>query len=134
MGSGTICWVRRFPLTLFCTLLIWVLCLISPPKTGWEEIKDSDKIAHIVMYLGSMIVFWWEYWRKPLPRFSRLQTILFTLCAPIAMSGLIELIQEYCTFGRRSGDIHDFMANSVGVILAFVIGRYIVGHYISKQG
>ena len=42
--------------------------------------------------------------------------------APVLMSGLIELLQAYCTGGRRSGDWLAFAANALGVTLAAVIG------------
>lgn len=38
------------------------------------------------------------------------------------MSGVIELIQEYCTWGQRSGDWLDLAANAAGVTLAAVLG------------
>jgi hypothetical protein len=41
------------------------------------------------------------------------------------MSGVLELLQEYCTFGRRSGDWLDLAANATGVTLAVVIGLLI---------
>ncbi len=42
------------------------------------------------------------------------------------MSGLIELLQAYCTGGRRSGDWLDFAANTAGATLAAVIGILVV--------
>lgn len=42
--------------------------------------------------------------------------------APIIMSGIIELLQEYCTDGRRSGDWMDLAANATGVTLAMAVG------------
>ena len=42
--------------------------------------------------------------------------------APVLMSGLIEILQENCTGGRRSGDWLDFAANATGTTLAAVIG------------
>ena len=38
------------------------------------------------------------------------------------MSGVIELLQAYCTGGRRSGEWLDFAANATGATLALVIG------------
>ena len=46
--------------------------------------------------------------------------------APIAMSGVLELLQEYCTGGHRNGDWLDFAANATGVTLAAVIGLLIL--------
>ena len=44
---------------------------------------------------------------------------------PVAMSGIIELLQEYCTGGTRSGEWLDLAANSTGITLAAVIGLLI---------
>ena len=44
------------------------------------------------------------------------------IAAPIVASGIIELLQEYCTGGCRSGDWLDLAANSLGVALAAIIG------------
>jgi len=35
---------------------------------------------------------------------------------------VLELLQEYCTFGRRNGDWLDLAANTTGCTLAAVIG------------
>ena len=45
---------------------------------------------------------------------------------PIIMGGVIELLQEYCTGGHRSGDWLDFAADATGVTLAAVIGLLIL--------
>lgn len=47
---------------------------------------------------------------------------LWAFLAPVAMGGLVELAQAYCTGGRRSGEWFDFVANSVGVVLGTLIG------------
>lgn len=47
------------------------------------------------------------------------------IIAPVAMSGCIELMQAYCT-DTRSGDWLDFLANSIGVGLAALIGYYLL--------
>jgi hypothetical protein len=40
------------------------------------------------------------------------------------MSGIIELIQEYCT-EKRNGDWIDLMANAIGVTLAAIAGTVV---------
>jgi hypothetical protein len=45
---------------------------------------------------------------------------------PVAMSGIIELLQEYCTGGARSGEWLDLAANSAGITLAAVIGLLLI--------
>lgn len=56
--------------------------------------------------------------------------LFFTLISPILMSGLIEILQENCTGGRRSGDIWDFAANSLGAICAWLLWRFCVSRNI----
>ena len=38
------------------------------------------------------------------------------------MGGLIEIVQATCTGGNRRGDILDWVADSIGVILGQIIG------------
>lgn len=114
---------RRYPLTLLCIAAIWYLCLIKPPSISLLQMKNSDKVAHCLMYLGTCCVMWGEYWHthvKP----STLRLILWIVIAPVCMSGLVELAQAYLTGGTRSGDWKDFAANTIGVLLAVPIGLY----------
>ena len=80
-----------------------------------------DKWVHIVMYGGTFTVVWLEYFFKhQKPDYEKL--FFWGWLAPILMSGVLELLQEYCTFGHRSGDWLDLAANSTGVTLAAIIG------------
>lgn len=54
------------------------------------------------------------------------------IIAPVAMSGCIELMQAYCT-DTRSGDWLDFLANSIGVGLAALIGYYLLRPLIWRK-
>ncbi len=112
--------VKQFPLTLFCVLLIWYLCLFRPPHIKQlEHIVGFDKLVHIAMYLGTCSLFWLEYLRSK-RQWSRLRLTLLAVVFPILMSGVIELAQTYCT-DYRSGDWFDFLANSLGVLLALSV-------------
>ncbi len=77
------------------------------------------------MYLGTMSIFWFEYWHytKQYKRWKVVQCIFVALICPILMSGLIELLQEYCTNGRRGGDWWDFLANSMGVLVSWIFRK-----------
>jgi type III secretory pathway component EscS len=41
------------------------------------------------------------------------------------MGGMIELVQAYCTGGRRSGEWLDLIADIIGVAVAAVVGSII---------
>lgn len=116
--------LRRYPLTLCCIVLIWLLCFCKPPKTELDSVQGIDKLAHVLMYFGTCLVMWWEY----CPLHTRLRTthaLAWLVLLPVGMSALIELLQEYAT-SHRGGDWLDLAANTSGVLLGALVGRYIL--------
>ena len=67
---------------------------------------------------------WIEYLRRHKQVPPR-RLLLLTWLAPIIVSGIIELLQAYCTGGRRGGEWLDFAANAVGATLANIIGMLV---------
>lgn len=116
--------IRKYPFSILCFIAIWYLSFFTPPKTELEEIPFIDKWVHILMYCGACTVLWIEYLRKHLS-LNKGKLFAWAWLAPIVMSGLIEILQEYCTNHRRSGEWIDFLANSTGITLAVVIGLLI---------
>lgn len=113
---------KRYPLTSLLVVAIWVLCLIpTVPETPLSRFSLIDKWTHLVMYGTLVAVIWWEYTRQHTTNNAR-RLFLLAFLAPVAMGGLVELAQAYCTGGRRSGDWYDFAANTIGVVLGTLIG------------
>ena len=120
--------------------MIWILCFATIPATPLDNVSLIDKWVHIAMYAGTCGTMWLEYMRRHdltrmSPRRADIKTgvcgkppvsvkklVLLAWFAPVAMSGLIEILQATCTGGRRSGDWLDFAANSIGTTLAFIFG------------
>lgn len=127
--------MKKFPFTLICVGLIWILCFCNPPSTKLDNISYIDKFYHIIMYAGTMSIFWLEYWfsHSTTKQWSRKKLHLWALGAPILMSGVIELLQAYCTGGRRSGEWLDFIANTLGVILAWQLGRFVIKKWFKRK-
>lgn len=123
--------IKRYPIACFCIALIWYLCLFKPPKTRLDEIQNFDKFVHVSMYLGTCTIIWIEYLRSHW-REHPLKIIIWAIVAPILMSGVVELVQEYCTT-TRSGDWADFAANSTGVILAALLGHFVLRRRIHPK-
>ena len=114
--------VKKYPLSVVCIALIWILSL-TPffPETPLDNVRFIDKWVHILMYGGTFTVVWLEYYFKhKKPDYEKL--FFWGWLAPILMSGIIELLQEYCTGGHRSGDFLDLAANATGVTVAAAIG------------
>lgn len=113
---------RRYPLSSAFIVIIWTLCLIPVfPETPLDGVPLMDKWTHFVMYGTFTATIWFEYLRQHQTK-NASKLFLFAFLAPIAMGGIVELTQAYCTGGRRSGEWLDFAANSIGVVLGSVIG------------
>ncbi len=117
--------LTKFPFSCIIIAGIWVLCFMNIPDTPLSDIRLIDKWTHAVMYLvlGFSLIF--EYLRAN--KKAKLKAfMLWVWLLPVAMGGLIEILQEYCTSGRRSGDWLDFLADSIGSTIAFLIGILLV--------
>ena len=120
--SKIVHFVSRYPLSILCVVLIWILSLMPFfPETPFDQVEFIDKWTHLVMYGGTCSVIWWEYLRNHQILDGEKLFFYARLC-PALMSGLLELLQEYCTFGHRNGDWLDFAANTMGVTLGALIG------------
>lgn len=119
-------YVRRYPLSVVCIAVVWILSL-TPffPETPLSNVEFIDKWTHFVMYGGTCAVIWREYWRlHRQPCYRRL--LLWGWLAPALMGGLLELLQAYATT-TRSGEWLDFWADAVGATLGSVIGLLLRG-------
>jgi VanZ family protein len=113
--------LRRYPLSLLCVALIWFLCLfVTMPETPVDDVPFIDKWTHLVMYGGTTSVIWWEYLRCHTVLVGW-KLFLLAFLGPILMSGVIELLQAYCTT-TRAGEWLDFAANSLGTCLGNLLG------------
>ena len=116
--------LKHYPLTLLCLALVWYLSLlIDMPETPMDDVPFIDKWTHLAMYGGTCSVMWIEYLRCH-DRLNGWKLFLLAWLGPILMSGLLELLQKYCTTTRQ-GEWLDFLANSTGVTPAVGIGLMI---------
>ena len=112
--------VRKYPFSLFCILLIWVLSLAPYfPETPLDDVVFIDKWTHLVMYGGTCTVIWWEYLRHH--DILNRSKLLLTLVGMILLGGVMELLQAYCTT-TRSGEWLDFWADGAGALLGSIVG------------
>ncbi|MBM6662213.1 VanZ family protein [Marseilla massiliensis] len=110
--------IRKYPLTTACVAAIWYLSFFTPPHTELDNVRFIDKWVHVAMYGGTCLILWAEYLLRNKHKTITPRVAAAGWVAPVAMSGAIELLQAYCTGGRRSGDLADLVANAIGVSLA----------------
>ena len=114
--------VKKYPFSCICIALIWILSLTPIfPHTPLDNVRFIDKWVHILMYGGTFTVVWLEYYFKH-KSYDWEKLFFWGWLGPILMSGVLELLQEYCTAGHRNGDFLDLAANATGVTVAAVIG------------
>ncbi len=122
---------RKYPLAIVIIIVIFYLSFFTPPKTELDEVQNIDKLVHICMYGGLCLILWIEYIRTH-TYINRTKIFIGAIVAPIIMSGIIEIMQSYCTT-NRSGDWMDFAFNCAGIIIAAAIGYYILPGIIKKK-
>ena len=125
-------YLKKYPMTILVILVICYLSFFKPPQTDMETIPGIDKLVHTCMYGGLCFLLWVEYLRTH-RELNRRKLLWGGIILPITMSGIIELLQSYCT-EYRGGDWMDFAANSLGVLLAAMVGYYILPPLICKKG
>jgi VanZ family protein len=122
---------RKYTFSWLIIGIIIYLSFFTPPKTELDNISNIDKLAHICMYGGLCSILWIEYLRSHI-QINRIRAFIGGIVLPIAFSGIIELLQEYATI-NRSGDWADMIANSIGVILAALLGQFIFPRWVKKS-
>jgi VanZ family protein len=122
---------RKYTFSWLIIGIIIYLSFFTPPKTELDNISNIDKLAHICMYGGLCSILWIEYLRSHI-QIQRIRAFIGGIVLPIAFSGIIELLQEYATT-NRSGDWADMIANSIGVVLAALLGQFIFPRWVKKS-
>ena len=120
--------IKKYPFSVVCIVLIWILSL-TPffPETPFDNIKLIDKWVHFIMYGGTCSVIWIEYMHNH-QRYDYEKLFFWAWLAPVIMSGLLELMQEYCT-ATREGSWLDLAANTIGATLGAIVGLLILRFY-----
>ena len=117
-------YLHRYPLACLLVVAIVLLSLLPMPEIRMaEDVPLADKWTHMVMYGVLTLAIWYDYRRSHRKR-NAWKLLLFAFLAPIAMGGVLELMQAYLTT-CRSGEWLDFVANTIGVCLGTILGLLI---------
>lgn len=119
-------YIKKYPLSLSVILTVIYLSFFKPPSVEeLDKIPYIDKVVHICMYFGMSGMLWLEFLRAHRKDNTPLwHAWVGALFCPVLFSGVVELLQEYCTT-YRGGDWMDFAANATGATLASVAGFFL---------
>ena len=92
--------LKKFFPTISIVVIILCLSLMRvSPRSDMPEVPFGDKIVHIVMYMGLMLVFYFDVYRQNLPKSSFRRSLLYGLFAFWVFGGIARLT------GRAIGGI-----------------------------
>ena len=121
-----IAFLKKYWISAIVITIVLVLCLMNTTLFPAPPILNFDKLVHVIMFMGISGVIFFDstfYLRFPI---SKKRIILGTFLFPIALGGLIEVLQAYLT-KTRSGDWFDFLFDIVGAFFGwsmfFLINR-----------
>ena len=117
--------LTKYPFSSVIIIATWILCFMNIPESPLNNVKFIDKWTHSLMYLVIGLSISLEYLRTT----KRARLIFITVWGwliPVIMGGVIEVLQTYCTGGRRSGEWLDFYADALGSTIALLIGILLV--------
>jgi Predicted integral membrane protein len=119
--------IKKYPISLIIISIIAYLSLFNPPDTTPIVIfPHLDKIVHLGLYFVMSGALWFEFLRNYRDRQKPMHHAwIGAFLAPVLFSGIIELLQEYCTTSR-GGDWIDLTANIIGALMASLLSHYII--------
>ncbi len=105
----------RYLSTILVCALVLILSVINTGVLPKTDVPSADKIVHSIMYFGItgiLMLNQTSYLREEISR----KQMWFAFCFSIGYGTLMEIIQHFLPW--RSGSIYDFIANTLGVMLA----------------
>ena len=113
--------LKRYPVSLLVIAAVVYLSFFRPPSTELDGIPNIDKVVHVCMYFGMSGRLWFEFLRAHRRDHTPLwHAWVGAFLCPVLFSGVVELLQAYCTT-YRGGDWLDFAANATGAVLASAV-------------
>ncbi len=123
--------LTKYPfLSAIALLLLIYLSFFKPPSVKEPLFFEHlDKLVHFIMYCGVASALWFDYLRTHTNQMQKGYLIAFLF--PILLGGVFELLQEYLTT-YRGGEWLDFLANTLGVMGALLVARYVLRPLLNK--
>ena len=120
-----------YPLSLVTLAAISYLTLFKAQGVvGVELFPHFDKLAHFLMYMFFCTVLWYEYYRTHI-RTNHKKVFWGAIISPIIFSGVLEILQSLFTT-YRTGDIWDFLFNTLGVVSAAFFAVYVMKPFMRR--
>lgn len=109
--------IDKYWRSILCSIIIMVLCFIPGDELPQPkfDIPCPDKFIHFCFYFVLSFTIQYE-----IKNIIKLKNYLIIFIYAMVLGGFIELVQENVIV-ERSGDFFDFIADLLGVIIAFFV-------------
>ena len=117
--------ITSFWKTIIWTCVVLFLSLSSGenlPDPLWIEFPHIDKVVHFMMYFVFALVLIHDLQHYSKIRLNHRQIILISVLIVIGWGGFLEILQRIPSIHRNS-DFFDFLANTVGAVVASLLYR-----------
>jgi len=119
---------KKYFFSIIIAIGIFYLSTASPSALPeMPKITGFDKFIHVLLYAILAFALSLEATRKNKFGYCAL-AILF----PILYGGLIEILQHY-VYASRVGDWYDFWANTIGVLIGYLIAQQLLKYRENKK-
>lgn len=108
--------------TLFILLLTLTPGNYFPEVPNFLDLFQPDKIVHILIYGTLTILTSRGLIKQYSSKFLRYNAINIGFVYSVLLGGVVEILQTAMNLGRY-GSIYDFIANSVGCLIAVLVIR-----------
>jgi len=91
------------------------------------DFKNSDKLVHLLFYFLLAISIYWGFIKQE-KVLSKNIIHAYSLAIPFIIGGFVEIIQGIFLQSRH-GDVEDIAANTLGIIIGFLIYQIYQRYY-----
>lgn len=120
--------------SIFVSVCIAILSFAAP--SNFSEIPTfeftyADKIVHLLMYFGLALALMIDYRKSTKTNRYNGYFVLFCFALPVIFGGIVEIVQS-AYFAPRTGDWFDWLADILGVLVAW-LGWFGLGRIVSRK-
>ena len=116
--------IKFLPGIVWFLVLLVIICLPGEdvPDTDWLNIASFDKLVHAGLFGGMVFLFCMPFKKAAISKQQKINLFIKIMLSTIVWGLTTELIQKYFIPGRQY-DLMDWLADSIGAVLAFFVSR-----------
>jgi VanZ family protein len=117
-------WLKNFRNVILWSVVIWTLSLLPgrhlPGIPDFFQLLKPDKIIHLILFATFVFLLLQSILKQYGYAFFRFYGIIIALITGIGFGALTEYLQ-YSININRSGNIYDFIANTLGCLIGLAL-------------